>query len=92
MKRIARALKIALLVQVGTFFFLLVTAPFLGSLGLLAMPGILFILPEPDTAANRALFFWLGIAADILFYATVVYGFTWWAERRRVSTNPPSIV
>jgi|GEM_PF-6491858 len=92
MKKIADAIKKGALVQVGTFIFFALTAPFLGEIGLLLMPGVLVLMPEPEGTPYRGLLFWAGIVVDVLFYAAVIYGLARWAERRRASSTPPSIL
>lgn len=92
MNKVLAALKKGALVQVGTFIFFALTAPFLGELALLLMPGVLILMPEPEGTPYRGLLFWVGIVLDVLFYAAAIYGLTRWAERRRASSTPPSIL
>lgn len=91
MNKILNAVKKGVLVQVGTFIFFVLTAPFLGYIGLLLMPGVLFLMPEPEDTPYRGLLFRIGIVVDILFYTAVIYGLARWVERRRASATPPSI-
>lgn len=92
MNKILNAIKKGTLVQVGTFILFVLTAPSLGYLGLILMPGVLILMPEPEGTPYRGLLFWVGIVVDVLFYSGVIYGLARWVERRRASATPPSIL
>jgi hypothetical protein len=92
MRKVTSAIMKGVAVQVAALVLFAITAPFVGQVGLLLMPALLFLIPEDYSPPNLALRVLAALVLDVLLYAALILAFSAWAQRRRASKEAISIL